>query len=181
MNLRTAARSALVEMAQAPAVGLAGDDVNIHRARRCEQREDEKGADKKSDHAAMLRSALRGRELKSFVANSLRGFAVSFRMSHIATHRWQLNRRHALRGIGATLALPFLDCYLNGNGTAQAATGAPLPVRYGARREGDPAGIVAGAERVRRVLGWKPQHQDLDFIVRTALDWERKLMQRNAA
>ena len=52
----------------------------------------------------MLRSALRGRELKSFVANSLRGFAVSFRMSHIATHRWQLNRRHVLRGLGATLA-----------------------------------------------------------------------------
>jgi UDP-glucose 4-epimerase len=59
--------------------------------------------------------------------------------------------------------------------------GAPLPVRYGPRREGDPAAIVAGAERVRKVLGWQPRYENLDFIVETALNWERKLAQRNAA
>jgi len=44
-------------------------------------------------------------------------------------------RREMLRGmLGAsavTVALPFLDCVLNANGTALAATGAPLPVRFG--------------------------------------------------
>ncbi len=59
-------------------------------------------------------------------------------------------------------------------------TGNPLPVKYGPRREGDPAGIVAGASRVREVLGWQPKHENLDFIVETALNWERKLAQRNA-
>jgi UDP-glucose 4-epimerase len=59
--------------------------------------------------------------------------------------------------------------------------GSALPVNYAPRREGDPAAIVAGAERVRSVLGWKPQHENLDFIVETALNWERKLAQRNAA
>jgi UDP-glucose 4-epimerase len=58
--------------------------------------------------------------------------------------------------------------------------GAPLAVTYGPRREGDPAAIVAGAERVRQVLGWQPRHADLDFIVETALNWERKLATRNA-
>lgn len=58
--------------------------------------------------------------------------------------------------------------------------GAKLPVIYGSRRAGDPAGIVAGATRVREVLGWKPQYENLDFIVETALNWERKLAQRNA-
>lgn len=58
--------------------------------------------------------------------------------------------------------------------------GAKLPVIYGPRRAGDPAGIVAGATRVREVLGWKPQYENLDFIVETALNWERKLAQRNA-
>lgn len=58
--------------------------------------------------------------------------------------------------------------------------GAPLPVKYGPRREGDPAAIVAGADRVRSVLGWQPRHENLDFIVETALAWERKLAQRNA-
>ena len=58
--------------------------------------------------------------------------------------------------------------------------GAALPVIYGPRREGDPAAIVAGADRVRSVLGWQPRHENLDFIVETALNWERKLAQRNA-
>jgi UDP-glucose 4-epimerase len=59
--------------------------------------------------------------------------------------------------------------------------GAALPVAYGPRRAGDPAAIVAGAERVRKVLGWQPRYDNLDFIVQTALDWERKLAQRNAS
>ncbi len=45
-----------------------------------------------------------------------------------------LTRRRILRGmaggVGATLALPLLDCMLNGNGTAL-ASGAPMPVRFG--------------------------------------------------
>jgi UDP-glucose 4-epimerase len=57
--------------------------------------------------------------------------------------------------------------------------GACLPVKYGPRRAGDPAAIVAGAERVRTVLGWQPRYDNLDFIVETALEWERKLAQRN--
>jgi UDP-glucose 4-epimerase len=57
--------------------------------------------------------------------------------------------------------------------------GAKLPVTYGPRRAGDPAAIVAGATRVREVLGWQPKHENLDFIVATALNWERKLAQRN--
>ena len=46
-----------------------------------------------------------------------------------------ISRRAALRAACArglaTLPLPFLDCFLNTNGTALAATGAPLPVRFG--------------------------------------------------
>ena len=59
--------------------------------------------------------------------------------------------------------------------------GAPLAVKYAARRDGDPVAIVAGAERIRSILGWQPKHQDLDFIVETAFAWERKLARRNAA
>ena len=44
-------------------------------------------------------------------------------------------RREVLRGMlggsAVTVALPFLDCVLNENGTALAATGARLPVRFG--------------------------------------------------
>ena len=45
-----------------------------------------------------------------------------------------ITRRRVLRGLvngaGVSVALPFLDCFLNGNGTAL-ANGAPLPVRFG--------------------------------------------------
>ena len=51
----------------------------------------------------------------------------------IPLHR--INRRAALRGMlggaAVTVGLPFLDCFLNENGTALAATGTPLPVRFG--------------------------------------------------
>jgi UDP-glucose 4-epimerase len=48
------------------------------------------------------------------------------------------------------------------------------------RRPGDPAAIVAANERVRRTLGWTPQCDNLDEIVRQALEWEKHLMARDA-
>jgi UDP-glucose 4-epimerase len=59
--------------------------------------------------------------------------------------------------------------------------GSKLNVKYGPRRAGDPAGIVAGADKAREILGWKPKHADLDFIVDSAIRWEQHLMRRNAA
>ncbi len=61
------------------------------------------------------------------------------------------------------------------------AFGGPVNHKLVARRPGDPAAIVAGADRVRDILGWKPKHADLDFIVASALAWERHLERRNAA
>lgn len=61
------------------------------------------------------------------------------------------------------------------------AHGAPIDARMSPRRPGDPAAIVAGATRVRDILGWQPKYADIDMIVSSALAWERKLAQRNAA
>jgi UDP-glucose 4-epimerase len=43
------------------------------------------------------------------------------------------------------------------------------------RRPGDIGKLIACSDRLRNVLGWRPRHDDLDFIVRTALDWEYRL------
>lgn len=40
------------------------------------------------------------------------------------------------------------------------------------RRAGDPPELIADASRIGDVLGWSPQYDDLEFIVKTALDWE---------
>jgi UDP-glucose 4-epimerase len=61
------------------------------------------------------------------------------------------------------------------------SSGLPVNRRLVPRRAGDPAALVAGATRVREILGWLPQYADLDLIVKSALDWERHLEQRNAA
>jgi UDP-glucose 4-epimerase len=50
-----------------------------------------------------------------------------------------------------------------------------IPVRMGSRRLGDPEALVAKADRIKGVLRWKPQYDDLDTIVRHALLWERRL------
>jgi UDP-glucose 4-epimerase len=54
------------------------------------------------------------------------------------------------------------------------ASGRPLKAREDARRPGDPAELVADSARIRRVFGWQPRHDDLDFIVDTAWRWELK-------
>ncbi|HEX5787256.1 MAG TPA: UDP-glucose 4-epimerase GalE [Woeseiaceae bacterium] len=58
------------------------------------------------------------------------------------------------------------------------ANGAPLSIVEEARRAGDPPELVAVAERVRAVLGWAPRYDDLDTIVRTSLEWERRIARR---
>jgi UDP-glucose 4-epimerase len=54
--------------------------------------------------------------------------------------------------------------------------GQALNVVQGPRRAGDPPSLVAHAERIRAALGWRPQFDDLAVIVRTQLEWERRLL-----
>ncbi|MDJ0919068.1 MAG: UDP-glucose 4-epimerase GalE [Woeseiaceae bacterium] len=53
--------------------------------------------------------------------------------------------------------------------------GKPLTILEEDRRAGDPPELIAEADRIRDVLGWEPKLDDLETIVRTALDWEKKL------
>jgi len=57
---------------------------------------------------------------------------------------------------------------------AKRVTGVDFPVVYEGRRAGDPPALIADSTRLRRLTGWTPRHDDLDFIIRTAWDWERK-------
>lgn len=52
--------------------------------------------------------------------------------------------------------------------------GSPIKVVEQARRAGDPPALIAKADKIREVLGWTPKYDDLDFIVKTSLDWEKK-------
>jgi UDP-glucose 4-epimerase len=53
--------------------------------------------------------------------------------------------------------------------------GKQLVIREEPRRAGDPAYLVARADRIRTELGWQPRYDDLRAIVSSALAWEQKL------
>jgi UDP-glucose 4-epimerase len=58
-------------------------------------------------------------------------------------------------------------------------SGVDFEVRLSPRRAGDPAAIVAKADRIRERLGWRPRYDDLATIVDQALRWEKALLTRN--
>lgn len=54
---------------------------------------------------------------------------------------------------------------------AEKVTGRTIPVRWAARRPGDPPALIASSDRLRQTLGWRPQHDDLEAIVASAWRW----------
>jgi len=58
--------------------------------------------------------------------------------------------------------------------TVKMVTGTDFPVEEAARRAGDPPEIVAECDLIREGLSWRPEHDDLEFIIRTAWEWEKK-------
>ena len=58
----------------------------------------------------------------------------------------------------------------------ETVAGKPLVIREEPRRAGDPAYLVARADRIRAELGWRPRYDDLKAIVSHSLAWERKLL-----
>lgn len=57
--------------------------------------------------------------------------------------------------------------------SARRVTGAAIPAERKPRRPGDPARLVASSDRAREVLGWKPQHAELDDILASAWKWHQ--------
>jgi UDP-glucose 4-epimerase len=56
----------------------------------------------------------------------------------------------------------------------KAISGVDFPVVETDRRAGDPASVVACVKQIQSVLGWNPQYNNLDEIVRSTLNWEKQ-------
>ena len=59
------------------------------------------------------------------------------------------------------------------------ANGMPVRREVAARRAGDPPQLVASNARMLDKLKWRPSYDDIDTIVRHALEWERELAERD--
>ena len=84
-----------------------------------------------------------------------------------------------LRGNGAS---KILNCgYGRGSSVYEVleaftrVTGSPLPYEIAPRRAGDPPQLIADNAAIRTALDWRPHYDDIDFIVETAIAWERRL------
>ena len=58
--------------------------------------------------------------------------------------------------------------------TARQVTGHPIATIESPRRPGDPARLVASAQRIRRELGWQPRIPALAEIIASAWEWHRE-------
>jgi UDP-glucose 4-epimerase len=59
--------------------------------------------------------------------------------------------------------------------TVNKLNGKPIATVESPRRAGDPPSLIAKAQRIRDTLKWTPQYDTLDEIVRSQLEWERRL------
>lgn len=103
-------------------------------------------------------------------------------------HVWDLVEAHrlALERLRAGGTSAVMNCgYGQGSSVrqvidaVQSAIGHSFEVRLGDRRPGDMPEVIAANDVITRELDWKPQLNDLDAIVRHALDWEQSLARRN--
>ncbi len=99
-------------------------------------------------------------------------------------HVSDLANAHVL-GLRALEAGAATTAYNLGNGhgfsvkevidTARQVTGREIRVRVGPRRAGDPPRLVGDATRIRKDLGWRPQHADLAEMIGSGWKWHQKV------
>ncbi len=56
---------------------------------------------------------------------------------------------------------------------ARKVTGDPIPAAAAPRRAGDPAKLIASSEKAKTVLGWKPEHEEIEEIIASAWKWHQ--------
>lgn len=58
---------------------------------------------------------------------------------------------------------------------AKKVTGIDFNVEETGKRQGDPPALVADSSKIKQRLNWHPQYDDLEYIIKTAWEWEKKM------
>lgn len=97
-------------------------------------------------------------------------------------HVSDLARAHVL-ALRRLLAGGESDAFNLGNGNgfsvlemleaARRVTGHPIPAQIEARRAGDPARLVASADKAHEILGWTPEYTSVEQIIADAWRWHQ--------
>ena len=63
--------------------------------------------------------------------------------------------------------------------TANKITGNKIKFAYDKKRPGDSEKLISNVEKLHQNINWKPKYNNLDFIIQTAIDWEKKIYEKN--
>jgi len=63
--------------------------------------------------------------------------------------------------------------------TMKKVSGVDFKVEISLRRPGDPAILVANNQKIKEKMGWEPKYDNLEFICKSAYEWEKKLKEAN--
>ena len=62
---------------------------------------------------------------------------------------------------------------------ANKITGNKIKFEYAPRRPGDAEKLISNVNKLNRYINWKPRFDDLDYIIKTAISWEKKIYEKN--
>ena len=63
--------------------------------------------------------------------------------------------------------------------TANKITGNKINFTYDKRRPGDAEKLISNVEKLHKNINWKPKYNNLDFIIKTAINWEKKIYEKD--
>ena len=63
--------------------------------------------------------------------------------------------------------------------TANKITGNKIKFAFDKKRPGDSEKLISNVEKLHQNINWKPKYNNLDFIIQTAIDWEKKIYEKN--
>lgn len=58
---------------------------------------------------------------------------------------------------------------------AKKVSGVDFKAEISSRRDGDPAVLISNASKIKTLTDWTPKFDDLELIIKTALEWEKKI------
>ena len=58
-------------------------------------------------------------------------------------------------------------------------TGGAIKYKYGKRRLGDAENLVSDISKFHQYINWTPRYNNLSTILKTAINWEKKLNAKN--
>lgn len=62
---------------------------------------------------------------------------------------------------------------------ANKITGNKIKFEYDARRPGDAEKLISNVNKLNKYINWKPKFDDLNFIIKTAINWEKKIYEKD--